>query len=129
MSIHSTLFADTGLAITFAQHADAGRFVYVSDSGVEISCDAIIGQEQAEEDAEKSGRYSAFVRRVTILAADASPRLNGTCRVDGVAYSVTFVESHNEGFTILTLARSPISEQARPSYRAPYASRRDTRRG
>lgn len=126
MSAHSTLYTATGLAALFAQHADTSRVRYVAPSGVEIAASAVIGEETIEELSDGDGRVNLRVRRVQIKTTDVvEPRVNATCLVDGVEYAVRDVQTAGDGFAVLTLSRSPVSEQSRPNYRP---SMRDPRR-
>lgn len=130
MSDHSALFEETGLAAMFATHADAGRFVYCAEGGLEIACDAIIGAERIDEGADKSDRHARRVRQVTIQTASVeAPRENATARVDGVEYGIVAVEISGDGFAELTLARTPTIETARPNYRTQTQVPRYSRRG
>jgi hypothetical protein len=120
MSDHATLFSDAGLAALFEVQASSDRFVYVGESGAEVVCDAIIGMETIEEVKDKSERAARRIRRVQIKTDSVNaPRENATARVDGVEYAITFIETSSDGFSLLTLARSPMIETARPNYRTP----------
>lgn len=126
MSAHSTLYTATGLAALFAQHADTSRVRYVAPSGVEIAASAIVGDETIEEVSDGDGRINVRRRQIQIKTTDVvEPRVNATCLVDGVAYAVRDVQEAGDGFAVLTLTRSPVSEQSRPNYRPTM---RDPRR-
>lgn len=129
VSDHSTLFADTGLAAIVATQGDESLVRYVTTSGVEIACTAVVGQESLEDAADTGGRDQVRTRTVLIQATDVElPRLKATCWVGSVEYAVRDVQASGDGCARVLLIRTAPSELTRGNYRREQSRPQPIRR-
>mgnify|MGYP007100071242 CR=1 FL=1 len=92
---------------------------YIDPSlGASVSIDnAAVASERSERRKNEYGWYVVQTRKVILLNADATVRLDGTVTISGVSYSIEGKSDCNGERTVLELIRASAGEVSRPGYR------------
>lgn len=90
---------------------------YIDPSlGSAVSIDAAVYSEQAERRKNEYGWYMVMTRKVLVLTADLTPRLDGTFTIDSKDYAIETLADNGDRIMI-GLTRAQAAEVTRPGYR------------